>query len=263
MTVTVRNQIEDIETLKIDTFETKIDQSEIDKNEIIEIKKDKNETVEVDGAQIDENENFSEAEIMIPDLLTESPPSVNNLPKSDDLSTASVRLNFKSTEAPISTKMIDDSQGYDIDQIELDRFEPIEIIENNNREKIDILPTSTTSTTVTPKKTTTKTKNITTKTTTEVEPSTIESNTEPTTKFTTTQRQTILLKDILQEPTKGQRMAIVAETEKTDEIENLETAGNDKFSSLIVGLAVLLICLLGKSLTINFIYSLHRSWYVN
>ena len=234
-----------------------IDQSEIDKNEIIEIKQDKTETVEVDGAKIDEKENISE--IMIPDLLTESPPSVSNLPKSDDLSTASVRLNFKSTEAPISTKMIDDSEGYDIDQIELDRFEPIEIIENKNREKVKVLPTLTTSTTVTPKKTTTTTKKITTKTTTEVEPSTMESNTEPTNKFTTTQRQTILLKDILQEPTKGQRMAIVAETEKTDEIENLETAGNDKFSSLIVGLAVLLICLLGNSLTINFIYILSRS----
>ena len=241
-----------METLKIDTLGTKIDQSEIDFDEIIEIKKDKNETVE--GAQIDENENISEPEIMIPDLLTESPPSVNNLPKSDDLSTASVRLNFKSTEAPISTKMIDDSQGYDIDQIELDRFEQIEIIENNNREKTDILPTLKPSTTVTPKKTTIKTKKITAKTTTEFEPSTIESNTDPTIKFTTTQRQTILLKDILQEPTKGQRMAIVAETEENDEIENLETAGNDKFSSLIVGLAVLLICLLGKSSTIKFIY---------
>ena len=252
MTVTIRNEMEDMETLKIDTLGTKIDQSEIDFDEIIEIKKDKNETVE--GAQIDENENISEPEIMIPDLLTESPPSVNNLPKSDDLSTASVRLNFKSTEAPISTKMIDDSQGYDIDQIELDRFEQIEIIENNNREKTDILPTLKPSTTVTPKKTTIKTKKITAKTTTEFEPSTIESNTDPTIKFTTTQRQTILLKDILQEPTKGQRMAIVAETEENDEIENLETAGNDKFSSLIVGLAVLLICLLGKSLTIKFIY---------
>ena len=241
-----------METLKIDTLETKIDQSEIDFDEIIEIKKDKNETVE--GAQIDENENISEPEIMIPDLLTESPPSVNNLPKSDDLSTASVRLNFKSTEAPISTKMIDDSQGYDIDQIKLDLFEQIEIIENNNREKTDILPTLKPSTTVTPKKTTINTKKITTKTTTEFEPGTIESNTDPTIKFTTTQRQTILLKDILQEPTKGQRMAIVAETEENDEIENLETAGNDKFSSLIVGLAVLLICLLGKSLTIKFIY---------
>ena len=247
MTATIRNEIEDIE----------IDQTEIDKNKIIENKKDQNETVELDGAQIHEKENISD--IMIPDLLTESPSLVNNLAKSDDLSTASVRLNFKSTEAPISTKMIDDSEGYDIDQIELDRFEPIEIIENNNREKIEILPTLTTSTTVTPKKTTTKTKKITTKTTTEVEPSTMEPNTEATNKFTTTQRQTILLKDILQEPTKGQRMAIVAETEKTDEIENLETAGNDKFSSLIVGLAVLLICLLGKSLTINFIYILYRS----